>query len=107
MSKQVWRCCLFNLLSILLPKYFIFLECLCIYRVAALETEEEPGGEGSPVQVVVGAAPAVAGQDAEDQVGAAGQDQQDHLGGEIDPPFSLVQSFTVVKYCHDVPTPDL
>ena len=56
------------------------LKCSHIYRVASLETEEEPGGEGSPVQVVVGAAPAVAGEDAEHQVGAAGQDEDDDLG---------------------------
>ena len=33
------------------------------------------------MQVVVGAAPTVAGEDAEDEVGAAGEDQDDDLGG--------------------------
>ena len=51
------------------------------HRVTTLESEKEPGSEGAPVQVVVGAAPAVAGEDAEDEVGAAGQDQDDDLGG--------------------------
>ena len=52
------------------------------------------------MQVVVGATPAVAGEDAEDQVGAAGQDEDDDLGGGEDqlvPENSLLHSRSEIK----------
>ena len=51
------------------------------YRVAALHREGEPGDGGAPVQVVVGVAPAVAGQDAQHQVDAAAEASQDDMCG--------------------------
>ena len=46
-----------------------------------MHREGEPGDGGAPVQVVVGVAPAVAGQDAQHQVDAAAEAGHDDMWG--------------------------